>query len=354
MYGLPQESSGALLSGLLKLHVTAPELSLERFEMRLVASTGTKKPVASHCADCSTRTNDLQTWEFVKEKASFKNGVHAYPFSYLLGGHLPATTAGALGSISYSIVARAITSAGEEIKNEQPIEVKRAMVPGHDRHSIRIFPPTNLSARIILPQIVHPIGEFPIEMQLDGIISKEKRTRWRLRKLSWRIDEHSRIVSPACKSHAQKIGGDGKGILHEDVRTIGSAEIKSGWKSDFESSDGRIEMDFKAAIQPAFHPACDVDSPSGLAITHNLVLELIVAEEHCPAKNSKLSTPTGAARVLRMQFNTVVTERSGLGISWDEETPPLYDDVPASPPSYAQMEDFDVSTLDHGELLESL
>ena len=29
-----------------------------------------------------------------------------------------------------------------------------------------------------------------------------------------------------------------------------------------------------------------------------------------------------------------VTERAGLGISWDEEQPPMYGDVPASPPSY--------------------
>jgi len=31
----------------------------------------------------------------------------------------------------------------------------------------------------------------------------------------------------------------------------------------------------------------------------------------------------------------VVTERSGMGISWDEEQPPMYEDVPASPPLYA-------------------
>jgi len=44
--------------------------------------------------------------------------------------------------------------------------------------------------------------------------------------------------------------------------------------------------------------------------------------------------PTGAARVLRMQFHLLVTERSGLGISWDEEIPPVYENIPASPPSY--------------------
>jgi hypothetical protein len=35
----------------------------------------------------------------------------------------------------------------------------------------------------------------------------------------------------------------------------------------------------------------------------------------------------------------------GLGISWDQEMPPVYDDVPPSPPGYAKMEDVDVNSL---------
>ncbi|SCU90957.1 LADA_0F07294g1_1 [Lachancea dasiensis] len=60
--------------------------------------------------------------------------------------------------------------------------------------------------------------------------------------------------------------------------------------------------------------------------------------------NSKVSAaqrivglPTGAARVLRMQFRQVITERSGLGISWDDEVPPTYQDIRLlSPPSYSK------------------
>lgn len=54
-----------------------------------------------------------------------------------------------------------------------------------------------------------------------------------------------------------------------------------------------------------------------------------------------------------MHFNVVVSEREGLGISWDEEQPPLYEDVPASPPTYGQTEELpeyrpsDVFMLDH-------
>ena len=37
-----------------------------------------------------------------------------------------------------------------------------------------------------------------------------------------------------------------------------------------------------------------------------------------------------------MHFQTVLTERAGLGISWDNEAPPVYQDVPPSPPSYSE------------------
>jgi len=48
-----------------------------------------------------------------------------------------------------------------------------------------------------------------------------------------------------------------------------------------------------------------------------------------------------------MQFHIVLTERGGLGVAWDEEQPPMYEDVPASPPTYTQMEDFNIEELDN-------
>jgi hypothetical protein len=154
------------------------------------------------------------------------------------------------------------------------------------------------------------------------------------------------VISPACPRHSAKLGGDGKGVLHEDIHIIGGDEMKSGWKTDFGQGSGKVEMDFQVRIRPQSNLSCDVESPCGLSIAHNLVVELIVAEEHCPHKNNRAVTPTGAARVLRMQFKSVVTDRSGLGISWDEEQPPTYGDVPESPPTYSQIGEYDLTNDD--------
>lgn len=55
-----------------------------------------------------------------------------------------------------------------------------------------------------------------------------------------------------------------------------------------------------------------------------------------PARNYTV-VPTGLTRLFRMKFKLIFTERSGFGISWDEEVPPQYNQVSAfSPPSYGE------------------
>lgn len=269
-----------------------------------------------------------------------KSGDHDFPFSYLFPGDVPASCSSSLGQIEYFLQAHGRNINGEEYKFKMPLHVRRAILPGNDKSSIRIFPPTNLTGRIVLPSVVHPIGTFPVQMTLSGVLDKgdETQTRWRLRKMMWRIEEHQKIVSTACAKHTHKIGGEGKGVLHQETRIIGHNEEKDGWKSDFDTAGGEISMEFEASINPTSNPVCDLEAQGGLEARHNLVIELIVAEEFCPNRNTRLITPTGAARVLRMQFNLHVTERSGLGISWDEEMPPVYEDVPASPPGYAMLD----------------
>ncbi|KAJ5587411.1 uncharacterized protein N7459_003176 [Penicillium hispanicum] len=345
-YGTPSNSTGALFSGRLRVDISDSnsEVTLTQFDARLICKTTTKKPVSNHCPNCATRTDELTCWNFLTEALHLKTGEHDFPFSYLFPGHLPASCNGSLGQVEYFLLAHAKSAAGEDFNLKLPLNLRRALLPGNDKSSIRIFPPTNLTGRVVLPSVVHPIGKFPVEMTLSGVVDKgdETQTRWRLRKMMWRIEEHQKIVSPACQKHSHKIGGDGKGVLHQETRIIGHNEEKSGWKTDFDTVGGEIGMQFEASINPSTNPVCDIEVPGGLEAKHNLVIELIVAEEFCPNRNTRLITPTGAARVLRMQFNLNVTERSGLGISWDEEMPPVYEDVPASPPGYTKLDDTSV------------
>ena len=155
------------------------------------------------------------------------------------------------------------------------------------------------------------------------------------------------MVSPACSKHASKVGGEGKGVQQENTREIGSDELKQGWKTDFDKGD--VEGEFMVAINPSLKPQCGMEGQNGLKIAHNLILELVIAEEWSSTKKAQQTTPTGAARVLRTQFSLNVTERAGMGLSWDDEMPPMYEDVPASPPRYQNehttVEDYDGDDL---------
>ncbi|KAI4138471.1 MAG: hypothetical protein L6R39_006776 [Caloplaca ligustica] len=333
-------SSGALFSGQLKIIVTDPQVRLTTIRMDCNAHTVTKKPVAKDCPDCINRTSILKSWDFITEPTTYPHGTHRLPFSYLLPGHLPATTHSPLANIDYALEARAVTALADTITLTQPLRVQRALQPTPEKQSVRIFPPTNLTVNVIHSQIIHPIGTFLVQFRMNGVVHKEKeaQTRWRIRKLDWRIDEHTRNISPACHKHAHKVGGEGKGQQHEDIRTIGGDSMKKGWKTDFDVvGGGQIEMEFPAQIRPGSNPVCDVESPTGLVVTHTLIIEIIVAEEHAKNTAAKQAVPTGAARVLRTQFKLIVTERGGLGVSWDEEIPPMYEDVPISPPGYQNM-----------------
>jgi len=216
-----------------------------------------------------------------------------------------------------------------------------------------------------MPPVVHPIGKFPIAMTLSGVVEKKEQsqTRWRLKKMMWRIEEHSKVKSTACEKHKAKVS-EGKALQHTDSKQLGNGELKSGWKTDFDTAGGEIMLEFEAQLstKSSHKPSCDVESQSGLEVKHNLVIELIVAEEFVPNKNTNLITPTGAARVLRMQFAVIVTDRAGMGISWDDEMPPMYEDVPPSPPGYgsadkndgafggAIMEDYDGPEVEYADL----
>lgn len=348
-FGAPSSSTGALLSGQLKMNVVEERFAIESFQMKLVIDVKMKKPFHTHCTDCAQQTTELTCWKFLEAPAVFNRGEHDFPFSFLLPGHLPATMHGSLSTIDYVLRARVTPKVGEPIILTKEINVKRAVQPSElPRQSIRVFPPTNLTSHVELPSIIHPIGEFNTSMRLDGIIRRntdgQTQTHWRLKRLTWRLDETQKVISPACAKHAMKAGAapdEKKGVAHQDLRTLNSEELKSGWKADYSAgADGNVYIEFPFSIRADPAPICDLKSGDGTEVSHALVLELIVAEEVAQIKRPNHATPTGAARVLRMSFNVTLTERSGLGISWDKEQPPTYENVPASPPEYGRTEEY--------------
>jgi arrestin-related trafficking adapter 1 len=358
-YNSESDSSGALFSGQLLVTVLEPSATFKSIEVQLFCSTSVKKAVVKDCVDCHSATTELKKWQFAPEPLTLTTGPHQFPISYLFTGKMPATTHAHLCMLDYHWAAVATTVEGETIKFSDTILLKRAIHPQQDKESVRVFPPTNIAANVTHNPIIYDTGDIPMSMRLTGITKTldKASVRWRLRRLVWRIEEVEKIVSHACPKHASKVPEGEAGILHDNTRTIGEAEVnyqKTPWKTDIQA--GEIDAEFTCNLNQNLKrpPVCDVDAsgePYGMSIAHHLVIELVMVEETAPLKRMNLASPTGAARILRSQFPLILTSRGGQGISWDEETPPVYQDVPPSPPSYRN-ETTECDSIDFAELGE--
>jgi arrestin-related trafficking adapter 1 len=361
MYGDAENSTGALVSGQLLLAVKEADFEVESFQARLEIHVIRKRPYKDHCHDCASQKTELKTWSFLAEPTALSKrectptlntmrscaltpilGLHEFPFSALLEGHLPASTDNSVVMVRYDFTAEAKPKVGPTLKLAKTINVKRSLpVPETPHHSVRIFPPTNITASVHYPNVVHPIGSNKLELRLEGIVKSNPEVKtveyWKLKRLSWKIEEHLTTVAPACSKHSPKDTETSepakKGVKRTEARTIGSGDLATGWKADY-SLNGNVEMEVEYQVNPGIKAVCDMKSNDGTEVTHQLVVEMVVAQEYSPVSQPKHVTPTGVARILRMHFGTIVTERGGLGVSWDNEAPPIYQDVPPSPPSY--------------------
>ncbi|KAI5960583.1 LDB19 [Candida pseudojiufengensis] len=216
LYGNPSESTGSIISGLLRL-ITITNIELEKVTLSLVQTMKYTKPFIlpntsgiTNCKDCTIRKEELARWDVLTSPSNFQPGNHAYPFSHLLPGSLPPTSK--LGSsnsnsfIKYDLIAEII--AVDSLQNKKlilPINISRSILRGPDRNSLRIFPPTEVTASAVLPNVIYPKSTFPIELKLDNLVSNNQQRRWRMRKLNWRIEEDIKIRSNICNKHKLKL-----------------------------------------------------------------------------------------------------------------------------------------------------
>jgi arrestin-related trafficking adapter 1 len=371
-YGRPENSTGALFSALLEIHprpisnaVAADKtFDIGKLEVSLVMETTMRLPIVQNCPACTTQAKVLKRWVFSQNRMTLAyntGGIpHRFPFSFLLPGTLPPTTRCTLASISYKLVAESHPYNAEPdsptpsafgparpgspkqkfvkpITLQLPINLARSIHPSLDPVvTNKVFPPTTLQAHCRLPSVIHPGSiENELNITLSGVNSAPG-VRWQPKQISWRIDEIARVFSPACPAHTMKLNnGEGKGLLYNDTRTVGEGESKGGWTRN--KMTGDMECELHIGTFPRALASCHVESKCGINISHQLGVEFMVTEEI--SKGGSEFHATVKSRVLRMTFPLDVTDRGGMGISWDEEIPPRYEDVAwNAPPSFSQIE----------------
>lgn len=164
----------------------------------------------ANCSSCKKKSTELARWDILTLAHNLPIGKHSYPFSHLLPGNLPATTqlgSSSLTSIKYELVA--ICSYNNHsnhqsmIKIVLPLNISRSILRGPDRNSLRVFPPTDVTATAVLPNVIYPKSSFALELKLDGVASNDR--RWRMRRVGWRIEENIKIKANSCINHKSKL-----------------------------------------------------------------------------------------------------------------------------------------------------
>lgn len=324
MYGSPENSTGALLSGVLDL-IVASEATLNSADLRIVQETHYFHK--HHQVTHASHQEVLAQWDVLKNPQVFPQGEHGYPFSHLLPGELPCSIKTSIFEIEYYLEAHAIVEGlGRPVELRKILTIGRSVVSVTDRTAMRVFPPTELNLSFVLPTAIFPNSSFVSEMRIENLNTPPnfngQKTRWNVRKVNWHFDETTKVKLP-----------DGQTIDNTEV--IYDGMLRKGWKLDF-STTGLAELVTRDFSQPAgkiIHKDLS-DQVLGISISHVLHVEVLIAEETVQDYTDKTGTPSGRARVLRVKFIMNVVDPPGLGISWDDEVPPVYADVPLSPPAY--------------------
>jgi hypothetical protein len=82
-YGPAASSTGALLSGQIRLQIHDEHMAIDAFKMRLALEVTRKKPFHAHCQECSHQSTDLTTWTFLPGPATLAKGeLRARPINF--------------------------------------------------------------------------------------------------------------------------------------------------------------------------------------------------------------------------------------------------------------------------------
>ncbi|CAA18417.1 arrestin-related substrate adaptor Any1 [Schizosaccharomyces pombe] len=327
--GSPETSSGALASGILKLTILhQPFIKVHTLKLQLIKRITVLHPAISHCSACAGSKEVLQTWDLAAN-TTYRPGTQHWPFSWLFPGSLPASVSNRYIKLEYYLEATlcygtpegGISPSKPEVL-KFPLQLKRAAIPSPDTIHKRIFPPTNLVANITLPSTLHPHGAALMEVTMTGFAQNDGND-WKINRVTWRLEEHMQFSCQPCERHRDLV----KPRPIEEKRILSTQDLQSGWKF----IDNQMFLSTQINTSSLREPSCDVEIPApfSLKVSHHLIFETIVNRKKNVAGNNM-----GNARILRVSVVQPLTTPAGLGISWDEECPPVFESVGPAPPAY--------------------
>lgn len=350
-YGDAEESTGALVSGQVVLIVEDDVILANKLAATLNRHSFQRRPYHHSCLDCQHQCFEIGAWNFLSHPVMLRRGRHWFPFSILIPGNLPTTLDSPNLNVNYeSKVAVRVAKTGttgpalwSSLKFKKSLVIKRSLPEAFPVHPVIEFSPTMIKASIDCRSTIYPAEHNRVTLRLDGLADGDNAAQainfWRPRRLTWALHEIITTSSPACPRHRpETVTQTGQlGLTYTDVRILGSKDVYRGWRCTYDGIKGAadIEFDYTVTKGNEIQYACDTRTPDGTEIRHLLEIEVVANKESAPVGKPLLVEQTGTFRSLKLRRNITLTEHPGSGISWDNEVPPIYQDIAAGPPAYS-------------------
>lgn len=346
-HGTEQDSTGALLSGLLYINVVERPVVVSGFMASLSLQLTNRRPQKKSCSECRHWTSELKSWTFLVAPTRLPTGQHQFPFCSLLEGSHPASVDTSLVSISYQFKATAIVVDSDNETSCHPIRFERTIMVNrsipeslYPSRSVRCVN-THINIRTQHDRIICPNGTNQLTLKLNGL----KRcgdtgmgsSLWVVRTVAWTLNEHITTNFAACDIHSNLAVEEFNGAdMHRDVRSLGSGHLINGWKADYSGTDGSLELvlEYGVAKPQQARYACDLKSDSQVEISHSLCISITMSEQ-----STLDAVPLAAGRrgfncMVKMALPVILTEPGDFVHSWENEFLPIYQDKSQSPPGY--------------------
>ncbi|KAF3919065.1 hypothetical protein ABW21_db0203248 [Orbilia brochopaga] len=339
--GNQQDSGGAMLSGYISIEVFEHTF-LSRLHAHVFLTEKYFDPAIHGCDECASKTITLHDTEILEPGGhAVEQGLHEYPVSFHIPGHLAVTYHDRHRAVDYKLSVHAETPTGESIHLAVPFTVARFCPRELQQKRLRGISPCFVMDMVI-PTFSSRGDKF--EVQLD-LRSREAYTHppnkfWEPRVITWEILECMQELRLPCPKHSDLFKEQRHKSLKEEKTEVFSDELNlMHHGKDIAHLKGTKR--FTLPIQLRRSMINDITTPKGFRIWHEIKIKVLyMYTRPLAATEGKVPDPNEPGswdvRCFGLGAKLNIGEKHELekAESWDEEIAPSYDNIGNAPPLY--------------------
>ncbi|KAM0438629.1 hypothetical protein ACHAPT_001382 [Fusarium lateritium] len=242
-----------------------------------------------------------------------------------------------LAAVEYQLYAKALCTEREPVVCNKVFKVERILEAEASKqlHAYD-FNSTNITADLRLDSVVRPGGTNAVHIRIDNITSSLAvgLEVWKLKKVTWSLEETVSVTLPNCPRHLATPTGQGTGhdSSHQSAtRILGKKSLRHGWDEHIEPRR-YIAFNFDYSLNRVGSDTLYVcDESAGPEVKHALHIEIHLGKHFVLPEAPRVSSPPRAETTLRMTRPVLLVDLV------EASAPPAYGESSDRLPDYADV-----------------